>query len=182
MKTMKKAVVAAAVAGALGLVSVAQAAGFSVTQQFVTDRASKVESQAQVLTYTHDVGKYGVTLLSRTARFENGGGLINSLELTAGRALGPVYVFGGVGHDNGAKQFQYGLVGVAHSLPINKELSLYTAVSSRLNWETHAPEQHLARVGLSLAMSKHASLNAGFMHSSGDIKERGVTVGAAFRF
>lgn len=176
---MKKAITAGLLSAAVGI---AQAASFGITQEFVTHAKTKAESTAQVVNVSGAALGYGLGLTARTTRAEHNGALGNSLELTGSKATGPVTAFAGVGHDNGARMYQYGVVGLGASLPIWGPVSLTPAISRRVNWDDRAPEQTLARIGVSYAVNKQISVNTGFSRSYRDINEKAYTLGLRVNF
>ena len=120
---------------------------------------------------------------ARTASF-SGGGMVHSVELTAGKSLGLVSPFVGVGHDlgyNGSKSFQYGLLGVSGGMPIGK-LFAYAGAKTRVNWDDNNPKQTVAFIGVSMPITKQLSANVGASKSTQDIKETAFGAGVRVSF
>ena len=107
-----------AIASALVLASLsASAANFvQVEQESVTGRNGATGSDVTYLRAGKDLGDYSLGLQARTAKFDNAGGIANSLEATVSNknvsVLG-ITPFVGAGHDfgNTAAGYNYGLVG-----------------------------------------------------------------------
>ena len=105
------------------ILSIAMAVGFGTAQagwisydldQVKADAKGGSDSQAHYIRAGGSVAGFNTMMQARTASFDKGG-MVHSVELTAGKQLGPVSPFVGVGHDlgfNGSKSFQYGLIGV----------------------------------------------------------------------
>lgn len=180
MKKLLLALAAAAVA------STAHAGGFaSVDFDMVKDSKTKASSQAQYVRFGTDVAGLNVGVQARTQVWEKGG-MVNSLEATAGKKLGPVNVFGGLGHDNGfngaaGKSFQYGLVGASTGMPVGPVYA-FTGVKARVNWDKTAPEQTLGFVGVSYPVTKAVSVSVSGSKSWRDIKESAVGAGVRVSF
>jgi hypothetical protein len=110
--------------------------------------------------------------------------MVHSVELTAGKQLGPVSPFVGVGHDlgfNGSKSFQYGLLGVSAGVPLGK-LYAYGGAKTRVNWDDANPKQTVTFIGVSLPITKQLSANVGASKSTQDIKETAVGAGIRVTF
>jgi hypothetical protein len=110
--------------------------------------------------------------------------MVHSVELTAGKQLGPISPFVGVGHDlgfNGSKSFQYGLVGVSAGVPLGK-LYAYGGAKTRVNWDDHNPKQTVTFVGVSMPLTKTLSANVGASKSTQDIKETAFGAGIRITF
>jgi len=111
--------------------SIAMAIGFGTAQagwisydldQVKADAKGGSDSQAHYIRAGGSVAGFNTMMQARTASFDKGG-MVHSVELTAGKQLGPVSPFVGIGHDlgfNGSKSFQYGLIGVSGGMPIGK--------------------------------------------------------------
>lgn len=167
---MKKTILAI---GAFAAVSTASAANFvSVDVERVKDDTTGVVSQAQYIRAGKDAMGLNFGLQARTATFD-GGGMVNSLEGTVGKQMGPLNVYGGLGHDNGfngGRSFQYGLVGASMGMPLGPVYG-YAGVKTRLNWDSANPKQTVAFAGVSLPLTKAVSVNFGAGKSYQDIKE-----------
>lgn len=162
----------------------ASAANFvSVDVDRVKDDKTNVVSHAQYVRAGVDVAGLNLGLQARTATFEKGG-MVNSLEGTVGKQLGPVNVFGGLGHDNGfngGRGFQYGLVGASAGMPVGPVYA-YTGVKSRVNWNDKNPAQTVVFAGVSHNLTKSVSVNAGLSKSFQDIKETAFGAGVRVGF
>lgn len=178
---MKKTIVALAVA----MTSLAaSAANFvSVDVDRVKDDRTGVVSHAQYVRAGKDAMGLNFGLQARTATFD-GGGMVNSLEGTVGKQMGPVNVFGGLGHDNGfngGRSFQYGLVGASTGMKLGPVWG-FAGVKTRLNWEDVNPKQTVAFAGVSVPVTKQVSLSVGGSKSYQDIKETAWGVGLRVGF
>lgn len=172
---------------ALGLASVlasASAANFvAVDVDRVKDDKTGVVSHAQYVRAGVDAYGLNMGLQVRTASFQ-GGGMVNSLEGTVGKQMGPVNVFGGLGHDNGwngGRSFQYGLLGASTGLPLGPVFG-YAGVKTRVNWNDVNPAQTVAFAGVSKNLTKAVSVNAGWSKSFQDIKETAWGLGLRVGF
>lgn len=119
----------------------------------------------------------------RTATFD-GGGMVNSLEGTAGKQFGPVNVFSGLGHDNGfngSSSFQYGLVGASVGMSLGPVYS-FAGVKTRVNWQDANPDQTVAFAGVSVPVTKQVSFTVSGSKSYQDIKETSLGVGLRVGF
>lgn len=170
----------------LGLLAAAtaQAANFvSVDVDRVKDDKTGVVSQAQYVRAGVDAMGLNFGLQARTATFD-GGGMVNSLEGTAGKAVGPLNVFAGLGHDNGfngGRSFQYGLLGASAGMPLGPVFG-YAGVKTRVNWNDANPAQTVAFAGVSKNLTKSVSVNAGWSKSYQDIKETAWGLGLRVGF
>lgn len=172
---------------ALGLAAVAlttHAANFvSVDVERVKDDTSGVISNAQYVRAGVDALGLNLGLQVRTAAFD-GGGMVNSMEGTVAKGMGPLSVFGGVGHDNGfngGRAFQYGLVGASTGMPLGP-VFVFGGVKTRLNWDDMNPKQTVAFAGVSKNVTKDVSLSVGVGKSYQDIKESSWGVGLRVGF
>lgn len=167
---MKKTILAIVALAAVGSVS---AANFvSVDVERVKDDTTGVVSQAQYIRAGKDAMGLNFGLQARTATFD-GGGMVNSLEGTVGKQMGPLNVYTGLGHDNGfngGRSFQYGLVGASTGMKLGPVWG-YAGVKTRLNWDSANPKQTVAFAGVSLPLTKSVSVNFGAGKSYQDIKE-----------
>jgi len=178
---MKKTILSLAIA----LTSItASAANFvSLDVDRVKDDKTNVVSHAQYVRAGVDAYGLNLGLQVRTAAFD-GGGMVNSLESTVGKQLGPVNVFGGLGHDNGfngGRSFQYSLVGASAGMPIGPVYA-FAGAKTRVNWNDKNPDQTVTFVGVSKNLTKSVSVNAGWSKSFQDIKETAWGVGVRIGF
>lgn len=168
----------------LVLASSVSAANFvSVDVERVKDDSSGVISQAQYIRAGKDAMGLNFGLQARTATFD-GGGMLNSLESTVGKQMGPINLYGGIGHDNGfngGRSFQYGLVGASTGMKLGPMWG-YAGAKTRLNWDDANPKQTVAFAGVSLSLSKDVSVSVGAGKSYQDIKETSYGVGMRVGF
>jgi hypothetical protein len=174
------------------ILSIALTMGFSTTQaawisydldHVKADAKGSSDSQAHYIRAGGNVAGLNTMMQARTASFDRGG-MVHSLELTAGKQFGPVSPFVGVGHDlgyNGSKSFQYGLVGVSGGVPIGK-LFAYGGAKTRLNWDDNNPKQTVTFIGVSMPITKALSANIGASKSTQDIKETAFGAGIRVNF
>lgn len=162
--------------------AVVQAASFDVTQEFITDKVTKADSTAQVLSISGKYQGLDLSLSGRTVRADTNGSLGNSLEVTAGRAFGPMTVYAGVGHDNGPRLYQYGIVGISNSLKVWGPVSVETGIKHRVNWQDNTPDQTVVGAGLAVSVAKNAAVTVGYSRSFQDIKENVAAVGLRVNF
>ena len=162
----------------------AGAANFvSVDVDRVKDDKSGVVSHAQYVRAGVDAYGLNLGLQARTAAF-TGGGMVNSLEGTAGKNIGPLNVFAGVGHDNGwngGRSFQYGLLGASTGVPLGPVFG-FAGVKTCVNWNDKNPAQTVTFAGVSKNLTKSVSVNAGWSKSFQDIKETALGVGVRVGF
>ena len=168
---MKKTLLTIATALTIGS---AQAAGFVSydLDQVKADAKGGSDSQAHYVRVGAPAMGLNTMMQLRTASFD-GGGMVHSAEFTAGKQIGPLNPFLGVGHDlgfNGSKSFQYGLVGVSGGMPIGK-LYAFAGAKTRVNWDDHNPKQTVTFLGVSAPLTKDLSANVGVSKSTQDIKE-----------
>ena len=181
---MKKLVIASA----LVLASVAAtAANFvQIEQENVSGRKGAGGSDVTYLRAGKDVGSYSLGLQSRTAKFDNAGGIANSLEATVANknvsVLG-ITPFVGVGHDFGSTTpgYNYGLVGATTSMKAGPGFVLAGA-KTRVGVSAGEPKQTVAFASYNLPVAKDVTVSAGLSRSGQDIKEKGVNVGVSFAF
>lgn len=178
---MKKSILALCLT-AIGFT--ATAANFvSLDVDRVKDDKSGVVSHAQYVRAGVDAYGLNLGLQARTAAFD-GGGMVNSLEGTVGKQMGPVNVFGGLGHDNGfngGRSFQYGLLGASTGMPLGPVYG-FAGVKTRVNWNDRNPAQTVTFAGISKDLTKSVSVNAGWSKSFQDIKETAWGVGVRVGF
>jgi hypothetical protein len=180
---MKKLVIAATI---FATASLAQASNyFSVDMDRVTDTKTKVQSTAQYVRAGADLVGLNFGVQVRTATFENNG-MLNSVEGTVGKSLGPVSIFGGFGHDNGfngarGKDYQYSLIGLSAGVPIGPVYG-FTGVKTRVNFQDSTPAQTVGWAGVSYPLTKSLSVSASVSASREDIKENAVGFGLRVGF
>lgn len=180
MKKLLLALAAAAVAGT------AAAGGFaSVQVDSVKDDKTKAVSQAQYVRFGGDVAGLNYGLQARTQVWDKGG-MVNSVEATLGKNVGPVSVFGGLGFDNGyngaAKgTFQYGLVGAAAGMPVGPFFG-FAGVKTRLNWQQKTPDQTVTFAGVNYSLTKSVGLEVSASKSTQTIKETAYGLGLRVGF
>lgn len=178
---MKKTILSIAMALGFGT---AQAAWISYDLDNVkADAKGGRDSQAHYIRAGGEVIGLNTMMQARTASF-SGGGMVHSVELTAGKPLGLVSPFVGIGHDlgyNGAKSFQYGLLGVSGGMPIGK-LFAYAGAKTRVNWDDNNPKQTVTFIGVSTPITKQLSANFGISKSIQDIKETAIGAGVRVSF
>jgi len=181
-KLMKKLAIALLIAAGMGSAQAANFFDFEV--QTVKDSKTKAESTAQYLRVGKDMAGLHFGLQARTQAFD-GGGMVNSLEATAGKDLVKgLHSFAGVGYDNGfngSGSFQYGLIGASTGAKVGPFFG-YAGVKTRVNWNDANPKQTVAFAGLSYPLNKHASVSAGYSKSYQDIKEDAWGAGIRFSF
>lgn len=178
---MKKTIIGMVLASCAMAASAANYVSVDVDR--VKDDKTGVVSHAQYVRAGVDAYGLNLGLQARTATFE-GGGMLNSLEGTAGKQFGPVNAFVGLGHDNGfngGRSFQYGLVGASAGLPIGPVFG-YAGVKTRVNWNDANPAQTVTFAGVSKNLTKSVSVNAGWSKSFQDIKETAWGVGVRVGF
>lgn len=178
---MKKTIVALAVAMSSLAASAANFVSLDVDR--VKDDKSGVVSHAQYVRAGVDAYGLNLGLQARTAAF-SGGGMVNSVEGTVGKRMGPVNVFSGLGHDNGfngGRSFQYGLVGASTGMPIGPVYG-FAGVKTRVNWNDKNPAQTVTFAGVSKNLTKNVSVNGGWSKSFQDIKETAWGVGVRVGF
>jgi hypothetical protein len=176
---MKKTLVALCLTLAFGSAKAANFVSFDVDQ--VKDTRNKAESTAQYFRAGKDVAGLNLGLQVRTAVFDKGG-MLNSVEATAGKdIIKGVNMFGGVGYDNGFNgkvngDFTYGLVGVSTGWAVGPAWS-FSGVKTRVNWDDKNPKQTVLFTGVSLPVTKVASVSVSASRSLQDIQEKAVGVG-----
>jgi len=147
------------------------------------------DSTAQYVRAGKGFGDYQFGLQSRTARFD-GGGLVNSVELTASTAK--VSAFGitpfvGVGYDNGfnavgGSDYRYGLVGATTGAKVGPGFALLGVKTRVGSTERVDTKQTVAFATYSIPVAKGVSVNLNASKSYQDIKENGLGLGLAFNF
>lgn len=146
------------------------------------------DSTATYVRAGKEFGNLTLGLQSRTATLD-GGGMLNSLEVTAANnklIVAGLRPFVGIGHDNGfnggsGKSFQYGLIGATTGAKVGPGYALVGA-KTRVNWDDANPKQTVAFGTYMLPLAKNTSLNFNLSKSYQDIKENAVGLGLGFRF
>lgn len=177
---MKKTILALALAAAASGSQAANYVSFDVDQVTDTRQQGRPESTAQYFRAGKDMAGLNFDLQVRTAVFDKGG-MLNSVEVTAGKNIAGVNAFGGVGYDNGFNgkvdgNFTYGLVGLKAGMPIGP-LFAFTGVKTRVNWDNDNPKQTVTWAGVSMPLTKSVSVSASLSRSLQDIEEKAVGVG-----
>lgn len=168
-------------------------AGTAFAQNYVSVDVDQVrglngaaDSRAQYVRAGKSFGNLQMGLQSRTATVD-GGGMLNSLEVTAahnGLSVLGVRPFVGVGHDNGFNgggSFQYGLVGATVGTKVGPGFALVGA-KTRVNWDSANPKQTVGFATYSIPVVKNVSLNLNASKSWQDIKENAFGLGLGFSF
>lgn len=142
-------------------------------------------SIAQYVRAGTELGGLQWGIQSRTARFENGAGLVNSFELTSAKNVGFITPFIGLGHDNGwngKEPFSYGLVGATTRYQVGPG-SVLSGVKTRVgSTEDVRTKQTIAFLTYSIPVTKTVSVNLNASKSYQTIKENAFGVGLGFRF
>lgn len=178
---MKKSLLALSLA--IATMSATAANFVSLDVERVKDDSNGVVSHAQYFRAGKDVAGLNLGLQVRTATFE-GGGMLNSVEGTAGKRVGPLNVYGGLGHDNGfngGRSFQYGLVGASAGMPLGPVYA-FGGAKTRLNWDSANPKQTVVFAGVSKDVLKNVSVNLNVGKSYQDIKETSYGLGIRVGF
>jgi len=174
---------------ALGFASSAFAQNYlSVDVDRVRGVDGASDSTAQYVRAGRAFGNLQMGLQSRTATIQ-GGGMINSLEVTAANnrlVVAGLKPFVGVGHDNGfnggeGKSFQYGLLGATTGAKVGPGFAL-VGVKTRVNWDDANPKQTVGFATYSLPVTKTVSVNLNASKSWQDIKENAFGLGLGFSF
>ncbi len=172
-----------------GLTSVASAQNFvSVDVDNVRGVNGAQDSTATYIRAGKTFGNLALGLQSRTATLD-GGGMLNSLEVTAANnrlVVAGLRPFVGIGHDNGfnggsGKSFQYGLLGATTGTKVGPGFAL-VGVKTRVNWDDANPKQTVAFGSYQLPVAKNTTLNFNLSKSYQDIQENAVGLGLGFNF
>jgi hypothetical protein len=173
---MKKTLLALAVS--LGFATAAQANWISYDVDKVKNDGAGSDSTAHYLRGGFKAAGMDNMIQARTAQFD-GGGMVHSIEFTSGKTMGMFTPFVGVGHDlgyNGAKSFNYGLIGASTGMKLGP-LYAYAGGKTRLNFNDTNPKQTVGFLGVSYPLTKAVSVNLGYSKSVQDIKESAVGLG-----
>ena len=172
---------------ALALSSTAFAANYvSVDVENVQGRDGAGDSTAQYIRAGKEIGGIQAGLQSRTA-VSASGGMYNSLELTAGKAVGAITPFVGWGHDNGANgakgaAYNYGLVGATTGFKAGPGFALVGVKTRVGSTEESMTNQTLVFGTYSIPVANKVSLNFNASKSYQDIKENAYGLGLGIAF
>jgi len=180
---MKKifAILAVAISGT------AFAADFvSVDVDHVKSNQGYANSTVQYVRAGKEIGGIQAGLQSRTA-VSASGGMYNSLELTAGKAIGAITPFVGWGHDNGANGaagagYNYGLVGATTGFKAGPGFALVGVKTRVGSTEESMTNQTVAFGTYSYPVAKNVAINVNLSKSYQDIKENAYGLGIGFNF
>jgi hypothetical protein len=147
------------------------------------------DSTAQYVRAGKGFGDYQLGLQSRTANV-SGGGLLNSLELTAANnKLNVVGItpFVGVGYDNGFNgasggSYQYGLLGATYGRPVGPGFTLLGVKTRVGSTESNRTKQSVVFATYSLPVTKSVAVNLNVSKSYQDIQENAYGLGLGFSF
>lgn len=176
----KKVAIAAAL---VVTASVAQAHGgyVEVAGEAVKDRVTDKGSFAQYLRGGVDLNKdYKLGFQARNQRLDGDSGVaFNSIEATVSRGFGPAFVGVGLGHDNGARQYNYPIA-VAGVFQKWGKVSAVAGYKYRAGFDDRNPAQGLAFTSVGYDVARGITVMANASRSNNDIKE--VAYGAGVRF
>ena len=158
----------------------------SVDVDHVKDTASKQISNAQYVRAGKEIGGLQFGLQSRTARYNDNTGMFNSLELTAGKSVGGVTPFVGLGYDNAKNgkagdQYSYGLVGATAGAGVGPGFALAGA-KTRVNWDSANPKQTVVFGTYSVPVAKNVAVNLNVSRSYQTITEKAYGAGISVGF
>jgi hypothetical protein len=180
---MKKLLAIAALAASFG----ATAADYvAVDVDHVKSNQGNQNSTVQYVRAGKEIGGIQAGLQSRTA-VSAAGGLYNSLELTAGKAVGSITPFVGWGHDNGANgakggAYNYGLVGATTGFKAGPGFALVGVKTRVGSTEESMTNQTVAFGTYSYPVAKNVAINVNLSKSYQDIKENAYGLGIGFNF
>jgi len=180
---MKKLLAIAALTASFG----ATAADYiTVDVEHVQSKQGNQNSTAQYVRAGKEIGGIQAGLQSRTA-VSAAGGLANSLELTAGKAMGAITPFVGWGHDNGANgakgaAYNYGLVGATTGFKAGPGLATVGVKTRVGSTEESMTNQTLVFGTYSHPVAKNVAINVNLSKSYQDIKENAYGLGVSFNF
>lgn len=166
-------------------VTVSAANYFSVDVDYVRTAGNGTDSVAQYIRAGTDQAGIQLGLQGRTASLKDSGGLLSSVEVTAGTSLGFVSPFVGVARDNGfngANAYTYGLVGATTGMPVGPGFALAGVKARVASTEDHLTKQVVTFGTYSIPVTKTMSLNLNLSKSFQDIKEDAAGVGVGFKF
>jgi hypothetical protein len=155
----------------------------------VQGRKGASDSTAQYVRAGKGFGDYQFNLQSRTATV-TGGGLLNSMEVTAAKNsvnVAGITPFVGVGHDNGfngarSAGYNYGLVGATYGRPVGPGFLLLGAKTRVGSTESVNTKQTVSFATYSVPVAKNVSVNLNASRSAQDIKEKAFGLGLTFGF
>ena len=179
---MKKYVLAAL--AALSITSIFAADFVSVDVDHVKDRVSSQVSNAQYVRAGKEIDGIQYGLQSRTARYNDGSGMYNSLEVPGGKNIGGFTPYVGWGFDNGKNgvdRYDYGLIGAQYGVKAGPGFAL-AGVKTRFNVKDDAPQQTVWYGGYSVPVYKTVAVNFNVSRSQQDIKEKAFGVGVSVGF
>ena len=158
----------------------------SVDVDHVKSNKGYADSTAQYIRAGKEIGGIQTGLQSRTS-VSASGGMYNSLELTAGKAIGAISPFVGWGHDNGANgaqgaAYNYGLVGATTGFKAGPGFALVGVKSRFASTENKLTNQTVAFGTYSIPVANKISLNINASKSYQDIKENAWGLGLGFAF
>jgi len=174
-----------AIASLIAVAAAAQAGGFvSYGVDQVTNRVSNQQSIAQYVRAGTTLGGLNLGLQNRNARTNDNQSMFNSLELTAGKTIFGINPFVGVGFDNGgngAKPYEYGLVGANAGVKVGPGYAMAGA-KTRVNWDSANPKQSVVFATYDMPVISKVSVGLGVSQSYQDIQDRavGLTVSVGF--
>ena len=174
---------------ALAVTTTAFAADYvSVDVDSVKGRNGASDSTAQYIRAGKEIGGLQFGLQGRTAKLDNNGGALSSVEATVGKSSSyfkGVTPFVGVGRDNGfngGAGYNYGLVGATYGVPVGPGFAL-AGVKTRVgSTEASMTHQTVAFGTYSIPVAKQVALNLNLSRSYQDIKENAVGLGLGFSF
>jgi hypothetical protein len=180
---MKKIAIATAFVMATTMSSAANYVSLEIDG--VKDTSNRATSTAQYFRAGTNAAGFNLDLAVRTAVYRKGG-MLNSVEGTVGKSMGPINVFGGVGYDNGfngakGTNYQYGLLGASAGVPVGPVYA-FGGVKTRVNWDSANPKQTVAFAGVSYPLTKTLSVDLDVSRSYQDIKEKAAGVGVRVNF
>jgi hypothetical protein len=158
----------------------------SVDVDHVKSNQGYANSTVQYVRAGKEIGGIQAGIQSRTA-VSASGGMYNSLELTAGKAIGSITPFVGWGHDNGANGaagagYNYGLVGATTGFKAGPGFALVGVKTRVGSTEQAMTNQTLAFGTYSIPVANKVSLNINASKSYQDIKENAWGLGLGFAF
>jgi hypothetical protein len=158
----------------------------SVDIEHVESNQGYQDSTVQYVRAGKEINGIQAGLQSRTA-VSASGGMYNSLELTAGKAIGSTTPFVGWGHDNGANgakgaAYNYGLIGATTGFQAGPGFALVGLKTRVGSTEANMTNQTVAFGTYSIPVANKVSLNINASKSYQDIKENAYGLGVGFSF
>jgi len=159
---------------------------FSVDIDSVNDQVSGARSTAQYIRAGKEVIGIQLGVQGRTAVAQSGG-MLSSLEVTAGKSMMGITPFVGVGFDNGFNgarnaDYKYGLVGATTGMKVGPGFALAgvkTRVGTTATVET---KQSVVFGTYSIPVVKNVAFNVNASKSYQDIQENAYGFGVGFSF